>query len=251
MPTNTRGKERVDDRRVISGIIHVLKSGGRWIDAPADYRPRKTLYNRFVCWAEKEVCARLFESLAQSGGPVLQLMIDSSAANAHRSAAGGNVWPAPPASDLFQMDKTICENVSGLSAGLLARKARKYSIPDQPPVSAEAVLADEKWRRVNWRRGTKGRLTCLFAARRVRIADGHKHRMLDDRMQCMPGDQVWLVGERRSTGEQKYYVSNLPADTSLKTLAATIKARWVCEQAHQQTLALQLLDLPWESGELF
>ncbi|ESX09815.1 transposase, partial [Mesorhizobium sp. LSJC264A00] len=40
--------------------------------------------------------------------------------------------------------------------------------------------------------------------------------------------------ERRSTGEQKYYVSNLPADASLKILAATIKARWVCEQAHQQ-----------------
>ena len=58
--------------------------------------------------------------------------------------------------------------------------------------------------------------------------------MLDNRMQCMPGDEVWLVGERRSTGEQKYYVSNLPADTSLKVLAATIKARWVCEQAHQQ-----------------
>jgi SRSO17 transposase len=58
--------------------------------------------------------------------------------------------------------------------------------------------------------------------------------MLDNRMQCMPGDEVWLVGKRRSTGEQKYYVSNLPTDTSLKILAATIKARWVCEQAHQQ-----------------
>ena len=81
---------------------------------------------------------------------------------------------------------------------------------------------------------TKGRLTCLFAAHRVRVADGHKHRMRDNRMQCMPGDEVWLVGERRSTGEQKYYVSNLPADASLKMLAATIKARWVCEQAHQQ-----------------
>ena len=53
-------------------------------------------------------------------------------------------------------------------------------------------------------------------------------------MQCMPGDEVWLVGERRSTGEQKYYVSNLPADAAIKTLAATIKARWICEQAHQQ-----------------
>lgn len=82
--------------------------------------------------------------------------------------------------------------------------------------------------------GHQGRLTCLFAARRVRVADGHKHRMLDNRMQCMPGDEVWLVGERRSTGEQKYYVSNLPAETTIKTLAATIKARWICEQAHQQ-----------------
>ena len=78
------------------------------------------------------------------------------------------------------------------------------------------------------------RLTCLFAARRVRIAEGHKHRMLDNRMQCMPGDEVWLVGERRSTGEQKYYVSNLPADATLKALAGAIKARWICEQAHQQ-----------------
>jgi SRSO17 transposase len=113
-------------------------------------------------------------------------------------------------------------------------KPRKYHIPDQPPVSAEALLAGGKWQKVSWRRGTKGRLACLFAARRVRVADGHKHRMLDNRMQCMPGDEVWLVGERRSTGEQKYYVSNLPADTTIKTLAATIKARWVCEQAHQQ-----------------
>ncbi len=48
LPTDTRGKPRVDDRRVISGIIHVLKSGCRWVDAPELYGPRKTLYNRFV-----------------------------------------------------------------------------------------------------------------------------------------------------------------------------------------------------------
>lgn len=113
-------------------------------------------------------------------------------------------------------------------------KPRKYHIPDHPPISAEAMMAAEKWRKVSWRRGTKGRLTCLFAARRVRVADGHKHRMLGNRMQCMPGDEVWLVGERRSTGEQKYYASNLPADATIKTLASAIKARWVCEQAHQQ-----------------
>jgi hypothetical protein len=72
-------------------------------------------------------------------------------------------------------------------------------------------------------------LTCLFAARPIRVADVHKHRMRDHRMQRMPGEEVWLVGERRSTGEQKYYVSNLLADASLRTLAASIKARWVCE----------------------
>ena len=53
-------------------------------------------------------------------------------------------------------------------------------------------------------------------------------------MQPMPGDEVWLVGEPRASGEQKYDLANLPADADLKTLAATIKARWVCEQAHQQ-----------------
>ena len=111
---------------------------------------------------------------------------------------------------------------------------RKYHIPNCAPISAEKMLMDQTWRTVSWRRGTKGLLSCRFAACRVRIADGHKHRMADNRMQCMPGDEVWLVGERRSTGEQKYYLSNLPAKATIKTLAATIKARWICEQAHQQ-----------------
>ena len=89
LPTDTRGKPRVDDRRVISGIVHVLKSGGRWCDAPEVYGPRKTLYNRFVRWAEKGVWTRIFRALAQAGGPPAQLLIDSSAVKAHRSASGG------------------------------------------------------------------------------------------------------------------------------------------------------------------
>jgi transposase len=89
LPTDTRGKARVDDRRVISGIIHVLKSGGRWVDAPPDYGPRKTLYNRFVRRAEKGVWVELFHALAQAGGPPAQVLIDSSAVKAHRSTAGG------------------------------------------------------------------------------------------------------------------------------------------------------------------
>lgn len=89
LPTDTRGKARVDDRRVISGIVHVLKSSGRWVDAPLEYGPKKTLYNRYVRWAEKGVWAALFEALARAGGPPTQVLIDSSAVKAHRSAAGG------------------------------------------------------------------------------------------------------------------------------------------------------------------
>ncbi len=89
LPTKTRGKRRVDDRRVISGIIHVLKSGCRWIDAPREYRPRKTLYNRFARWSEKVVWRSLFEALAAANGPPSHVLIDPSAVWAHRSASGG------------------------------------------------------------------------------------------------------------------------------------------------------------------
>ena len=82
LPTDTRGKARVDDRRVISGIINVLRSGGRWIDAPPEYGPRKTLYNRYVRWAAKGVWVDLFHALAQAGGPPEQVLIDSSAVKA-------------------------------------------------------------------------------------------------------------------------------------------------------------------------
>ncbi len=89
LPNDTRGVPRVDDRRVISGIVHVLKSGGRWADAPALYGPRKTLYNRFVRWAAKGVWSDIFGSLASAGGPPAEVLIDSTAVKAHRCAAGG------------------------------------------------------------------------------------------------------------------------------------------------------------------
>ena len=85
----SHGVPRVDDRRVISGIVHVLKSGGRWIDAPAVYGPYKTLYNRFVRWAAKGVWVDIFDILASAGGPPAQVLIDSSAVKAHRCASGG------------------------------------------------------------------------------------------------------------------------------------------------------------------
>jgi transposase len=89
LPNDTRGVERQDDRRVISGIIHVLRSGGRWADAPPEYGPRKTLYNRFVRWAAKGVWQDVFQALAAAGGPPAQVLLDSTHVKAHRSASGG------------------------------------------------------------------------------------------------------------------------------------------------------------------
>ena len=89
LPNKPRGVPRVDDRRVISGIIHVLRSGCRWADAPSWYGPRKTLYNRFVRWAAKGVWSEVFEALAATGGPPAKLLLDSSAVKAHRCASGG------------------------------------------------------------------------------------------------------------------------------------------------------------------
>jgi SRSO17 transposase len=113
-------------------------------------------------------------------------------------------------------------------------RPRQRHIPDQISVAAETVLAAQPWRQVSWRRGTKGRLAARFAAVRVRVADGPTQRIRDLGAQHLPGEEAWLLGEHRSTGERKYYLTNLPADASLKQLAAAVKARWVCEQAHQQ-----------------
>jgi transposase len=89
LPTDIRGKDRVDDRRVISGIIHVLKSGCRWCDCPRDYGPFTTVYNRFNRWAQRGIWDNVFLRLAQSSRSAHLQMIDSTHVKAHRSAAGG------------------------------------------------------------------------------------------------------------------------------------------------------------------
>ncbi|MFC7739580.1 IS701 family transposase, partial [Roseomonas sp. GCM10028921] len=109
-------------------------------------------------------------------------------------------------------------------------RPRQLPVPSEQPQAVEDVLARLKWRRLSWRQGTKGDLAARFAALRVRVGDGQVTRP----SRHLPGEEVWLVGEWRSTGERKYYLSNLGSDTPLRSLAAAIKGRWVCEQAHQQ-----------------
>ena len=83
----SRGVPRVDDRRVISGILHVIRNGLRWRDAPADYGPYKTIYNRFVRWSRLGVFNRIFAALAGKAGRPDTLMIDATHLKAHRTAA--------------------------------------------------------------------------------------------------------------------------------------------------------------------
>jgi SRSO17 transposase len=113
-------------------------------------------------------------------------------------------------------------------------RPRRRHIPDILSRAAEDMLAEAKWQTVCWRNGTKGKLKARFAAVRVRIADGPPQRIKDKGQQHLPGEEAWLIGEHRMSGEKKYYLANLPAGTALRSLAATIKARWICEQAHQQ-----------------
>ena len=113
-------------------------------------------------------------------------------------------------------------------------RPRQRHIPNTLSIPAEDMLAKAKWQSISWRTGTKGKLKAHFAAVRVRVADGPSQRIRDKGDQHLPGEEAWLVGEHRLSGEKKYYLANLPAKTNLRTLAATIKARWVCEQAHQQ-----------------
>jgi transposase len=118
LPRGRRGKPRVDDRRVLSGIVHALRSGGRWSDCPADYGPKKTLYNRFVRWAEQGVWTTIFEGLAGQEDIPDRLFIDATLIKAHRTAGGakGGPWPmvsAVPRTDDRQNSTSCAMNAAG------------------------------------------------------------------------------------------------------------------------------------------
>ncbi len=83
----SRGVSRVDDRRVISGIVFVIRNGLRWRDAPRDYGPHKAVYNRFIGWGRLGVINRIFAELAGKGSRPDRLMIDATHLKAHRTAA--------------------------------------------------------------------------------------------------------------------------------------------------------------------
>ena len=83
----SHGVPRVDDRRVVSGIVYVIRNGLQWKDAPVGYGPPKTLYNRFIRWSRLGVFDRIFAGLAGAGPKPERIMIDATHLKAHRTAA--------------------------------------------------------------------------------------------------------------------------------------------------------------------
>jgi SRSO17 transposase len=100
----------------------------------------------------------------------------------------------------------------------------------QPVSKFIQALGPRAIRTVTWRRGSKGPLTGRFAMKRVCPADGPRMPATNHHL---PGEEVWLIAEFRAD-ETKYYLSNLPESASIKMVVSTIKARWSCEQMHQQ-----------------
>jgi transposase len=83
----SRGRPQVDDRRVLSGIIFANRNGLRWRDAPSDYGPPKTLYNRWKRWGAMGVFAPMMEGLAAEADAPKTVMIDATYLKAHRTAS--------------------------------------------------------------------------------------------------------------------------------------------------------------------
>lgn len=88
LPLMKRGRKRINDRKIISGIVYVQRKGLEWQEAPAIYGPFKTLYTRFRRWKEKGVWDDIFKSLSANAAADDTIMIDSTTVRVQRSALG-------------------------------------------------------------------------------------------------------------------------------------------------------------------
>lgn len=205
-------------------------------------------------WAQDEVrraAAKVPESVAfATKGNIALAQIDAALADGVRFGAvladagygssadfragltqRGLLWAVGvlPTQKVYPADVTLALPPTAQGAG----RPRKHAQPSVQGVAAKTMiesLGPRALRRHAWRTGTRGALAARFAAVRVRAADA----AMAARGQHLPGEAVWLVCELRASGERKYYFTNHAADTARMTLVRAIKARWACEQAHQQ-----------------
>ena len=104
LPKNQPGARQVDDRRVISGIVHMLKCGGRWADWPSEYGPSTTIYNRWNRWSRRGVWNRILAALTEEGWIAETVQIDSFYVKAHRCSGGAKGGTRSRASALRSSD---------------------------------------------------------------------------------------------------------------------------------------------------
>lgn len=144
-----------------------------WTSAPERMARARVPEERQTALTKPEIALEEIDRIIASGARLGCVLADAGSSGSFRQALSERSlkW----AVGLSKRQNVYPADVALIFPVAKAGRPRKYSIPDQPPISAPAALADEKWLRINRRRGTKGRLTCLFAARRIRVAAGHKH----------------------------------------------------------------------------
>jgi len=111
------GRPPRNHRRVLDAVFWLMRTGAPWRDLPEGFGNWNSIFRQFRRWADSGVWDVILEGLAGSGVSDAALqMIDATIIRAHHCAAGGNVWPAPSTSGFCSWPKTVCTNVSGLSA---------------------------------------------------------------------------------------------------------------------------------------
>ena len=216
------------------GVALRLFLPAEWTDDPERCRavgvPEERLGYRTKLKIALEELDRVREAGVTFGCVLADAGYGISASFRQALSARGLTWAVgiPRIQKVYPADVTTTMPTPG--AGVRQGRPRRHPVPSTASSPAEVELAGARWRRLTWRTGTTGPLTARFAAVRIVVADGTQ----TSGGQHLPGEAAWLVGEWRDSGEKKYYLTNHPRRTALRTLAAAIKARWVCEQAHQQ-----------------
>ena len=214
------------------GVALRLFLPAEWTDDPARCRAVGVPEDRLAYRTKLEIALDEIDRVTAAGATFGCVLADAgygiSASFRQALSARGLTWAVgiPRIQKVYPADVTTAMPAPTPGVG----RPRVHPVPSVPSAPAEEVLAAARWRRLTWRTGTKGPLSARFAAARVVAADGTPNAT----GQHLPGEAVWVVGERRDSGETKYYLSNLPPEATLRRLAGTIKARWACEQAHQQ-----------------
>ena len=205
-----------------------------WTDDPERCRAVGVPEERLAARTKLELALAELDRLQAAGVTWGCVLADAgygiSASFRQALSARGLTWAVgiPRIQKVYPADVTTHMPAPG--TGVRHGRPRRHPVPSDLSIPADQVLAATRWRRLTWRTGTKGPLAARFAAVRIVVADGTQNAG----GQHLPGEAAWLVGEQRDTGEKKYYLTNHPPRTPLRALAAAIKARWSCEQAHQQ-----------------